>query len=208
MKCGYCGKEIKDDSQFCSNCGHSIEAPAEESSSPQKVEKGAYFISIFALIAVLALTAYGGFVIIYRDLFPETAVSSSDTDQSGFYYDRVLIDPVLIGKWKCTDRAAADYSDNNFGVEVDIVLTLMEDRNFTLDYTMTDTGVQAKSLSTSGSYTVEDGIITFIPDENPGMENYIKRHGQRPSFQYSTDEGRFSIQYDNGKQIVFLQVQD
>ncbi len=175
IKCVYCGKEVKDDAQFCSNCGHSIEEPSEEGAELQKGEKGAY---------------------------------AAPTERGVFNYDSAVIDPALIGKWLCTDRAAADYSEKNFGVEVKILLNLTEDGRFTLDYSMSDTGIQAKSLSSSGRYCTEDSMITFVPEENPGIENYLKRHGQRPSFQYAADSGRFSIRYENGRDILFKPVKD
>ena len=74
MKCGYCGKDVKDDAQFCSNCGHSIEEQSDDSIEPQKAEKGAYAVSILALLIVLALMAYGSFVIVYRDLSTSTTL--------------------------------------------------------------------------------------------------------------------------------------
>jgi hypothetical protein len=208
MKCGYCGNEVKDDAQFCSNCGHSIEEPSEEGNEPTKAEKGAYAASIIALLIVLALVGYGGFVIVYRDLHPQKSVSASDENNGLFNYDSTFTDSALVGKWQCTDRAAADYGDNNFGVEVKILLTLTGDGKFTLDYNMTDTGIPAKSLSTSGHYSTEDGMITFAPEEIPGMEQYLKRHGKRPSFQYAADGGRFALKYENGSNIIFTQVKD
>ena len=208
IKCGYCGKEVKDDAQFCSNCGHSIEEPSEEGTELPKGEKGAYAAPVLTLMIVLALLALGGFQIIYRNLHPTQTVSSSDTERGTFNYNSAVIDPALVGKWLCTDRAAADYSKKNFGVEVKILLNLTEDGRFTLDYSMTDTGIKAKSLSSSGSYSTEDSIITFLPEENPGIEDYLKRHGQRPSFQYAADGGSFSIRYENGKDILFKPVKD
>lgn len=211
MKCGNCGNEVKDDAQFCSNCGHSIEEPSEESVKSHKTARGAYALSVLALIIVLALVAYGGFVIIYRDLHPQKTVSASDEKNAAFNYDSQLNDSALIGKWVCNDRAAADYGENNFGVEVKIILTLTDDGKFTLDYTMTDTGIQAKSLSTSGKYSTEDGAITFIPEDNPGMAEYLQRHGQRPSFQYTAnadDENSFTLQYEDGAEILFKRVSE
>ena len=131
MKCGNCGNEVKDDAQFCSNCGHSIEEPSEESVKSHKTARGAYALSVLALIIVLALVAYGGFVIIYRDLHPQKTVSASDEKNAAFNYDSQLNDSALIGKWVCNDRAAADYGENNFGVEVKIILTLTDDGKFT-----------------------------------------------------------------------------
>ena len=208
MKCGYCGKDVKDDAQFCSNCGHSIEEQSDDSIEPQKAEKGAYAVSILALLIVLALMAYGSFVIVYRDLHSEKTVSSSDSSLNRFNYDNTFTDSALIGKWICTDRAVADYGDKNFGVEVKAILELTKDGKFNLDYSMADTGVQAKTISASGSYSTEDGMITFTPEENPGLAEYLNRHGQRPSFQYATDEGSFTLKYENEKVIQFTQVKE
>ena len=208
MKCVHCGKEVRNGAQFCSNCGHSIEEPSEESVKSHKTARGAYALSVLALIIVLALVAYGGFVIIYRDLHPQKTVSASDEKNAAFNYDSQLNDSALIGKWVCNDRAAADYGENNFGVEVKIILTLTDDGKFTLDYSMTDTGIPAKSLSTSGKYSTEDGIITFIPDDNPELESYLKRHGKRPSLQYSADGNIFTMKYEKGKDILFKRVNE
>ena len=208
MKCVHCGKEVRNGAQFCSNCGLIIEPPSEESTQPHKAVKGAYAASILVLIIVLGLVAYGAFVIVYRDLNPQKAVSASDQDGGSFNYNGTFTDPALIGKWKCKDREAADYGEKNFGVEVNIILTLTDDGKFTLDYSMTDTGIPAKSLSTSGKYSTEDGIITFIPDDNPELESYLKRHGKRPSLQYSADGNIFTMKYEKGKDILFKRVNE
>lgn len=208
MKCGYCGKLLKDDAQFCSNCGRSLQEIDDEPSSSDTAAKGAYTVSILTLLLVIAIVAFGGYAIIHRDLHPIQTVSSSDGAARQFNYDRSSTDAALVGKWLCTDRAAADYGNKNFGVEVRILLTLTDDGSFTLDYSMTDTGVKAKSVSTSGKFATEDGIITFSPEENPGTADYIKRHGKKPSFQYATEEGSFTLKYENGKMIVFRQVRE
>ncbi|MBQ1440901.1 MAG: zinc ribbon domain-containing protein [Clostridia bacterium] len=208
MKCEYCGKDINDDAQFCPNCGHMIESAPEEVSGQKKTDKGAYAAAVFSLLVVLAFMAYGSSTIIYRDLKAEKTVSQSDSSNNRFNYDSTFTDTALVGTWLCTDRAAADYGDSNFGVEVNIILSMTGDGKFTLDYSMTDTGVPAKSLSTSGSYSTEDGMITFTPDDNPGNSEYLKRHGQRPSFEYSTDEGSFTLKYENGADILFTLVNE
>ena len=208
MKCGYCGKLLKDDAQFCSNCGRNLQEIDDEPSVSTTTAKGAYTLSIITLLFVMATVAFGGYAIIHRDLHPEKTVYSSDNASSGLHYDIASTDAALVGKWLCTDRAAADYGDKNFGVEVRVLLRLDDDGSFTLDYSMTDTGVAAKSISTSGNYSTEDGIITFTPEDNPGTADYIKRHGKRPSFPYTTDEGSFTLTYENGKHIVFRQSKD
>ena len=208
MKCSYCGKLLKDHAQFCSNCGRSVENPSSEPLKQNNAEKGAYAISILLLIIVLALTVFGGFVIIYRDLHAETAVSASDEKSHSFNYDLVSTDPALVGEWICTDRAAADYSDSNYGVDVSIILKMTAEGNFTLNYSMSDTGIPAVQLSTSGKYSTQDGTVTFIPDNGTGATEYLKRHGKQPSFQYSTDENSFTLKYENGKDILFSRISE
>lgn len=208
MKCSYCGNLLKDHAQFCSNCGRSVENPSSEPLKQNNAEKGAYAISILLLIIVLALTVFGGFVIIYRDLHAETTVSASDEKTHTFNYELVSTDTALVGKWICTDRAAADYSDSNYGVDVNAVLHLTGDGKFTLDYAMSNTGIPAMQLSTSGKYSTQDGIITFIPDNGTGATEYLKRHGKQPSFQYSTDENSFTLKYENGKDILFSRISE
>lgn len=208
MKCGYCGKLLKDDAQFCSNCGRNLQEFDDEPSVSAETARNAYAFSVLALILVIAIVSLGGFIMIHRDLHPDTAVSSSDKGSENFNYDSAVADAALAGKWLCTDRAAADYSEKNFGVEVRVLLGLSADGTFTLDYSMTDTGVEAKMLSTSGTYTTENGVITFVPDEVAAASDYIKRHGKKPAFPYTVNEGKFTLKYENGKTIVFKQVKE
>lgn len=203
MKCGYCGKTLKDDAQFCSNCGHSTEDIHDEPFESQKSEKGTYAISIFLLIIVLALTVFGGYVIIHADLHQQKSVSGSDSVSQA---DMTDTDAALVGKWICTDPAAADYDKSNYGIEIKAWLTLTDDGTFALDYSMTDTGIQAMSISASGQYSTEDGIITFTPDKENGIADFLKKHGQHPAFQYATAEGSFTLKYENDSDIVFTRV--
>lgn len=208
MKCGYCGKILKDDAQFCSNCGRNLQEIDEDPSVSDNASKKAYAFSIFALLLVITIVALGAYVIIQRDLQHKAVVTESDEGNYRFNYDSTFTDAALVGKWRCTDRAAADYTDKNFGVEVSILLELTGDGRFTLDYTMTDTGVEAKTLNISGTYSTEDGTVTFIPEEIPGISGFLKRHGKRPAFPYSVGKGKFSLKYENGSKIVFKQVKE
>lgn len=208
MKCSQCGQELRDDAQFCSNCGHSVEMPETEPSKMNKEEKSAYVLSIAALLIVVAMMAYGCYMIISRDMQKTGAVSASDEAVNSFNYDAVHTDPELIGKWVCKDRAAADYGDNNFGVEVKILLTMNAEGGFVLDYTMYDTGVPAKTLNITGTYTTDKGTVTFVPDTTDGAEAFLKKHGSHPSFPYTTEENTFTLTYKNKKKIVFDKVKE
>lgn len=203
MKCGYCGKTLNDDAQFCTNCGHSTDDGHDEPFDAKKSEKGIYAISIFSLLVVLAMTIYGGYTIIYRDLHPGQSVSGSDAGNRAMMTDT---DAGLFGQWSCSDPAAADYDKSNYGIEVSISLSLTENGSFTLDYAMTDTGIPAMNVSASGEYSTEDGIITFRPDQNAQIPNYLKNHGSQPAFQYATSENSFTLTYENGTEIVFNRV--
>ncbi len=200
MKCEYCGKELNDNAQFCTNCGHSTENVTEETDNSQKPKKGAYFFSVLTLIIVLALVGLGGFRIIDRDLHPEkfglTAEAASASDHGG-------IDGQLIGKWLCTDPAAADYKDTDHGIEIRAILSLSEDGAFTLNYELTNAGILAKALTVNGSYATEDGMITFFPDNATEAKKFFKNHGENPSFVYSVEKNIFTLTYENGKEIIF-----
>lgn len=206
MKCSYCGQMLRDNAQFCSNCGHSTEVTTDENASSKRNESGVYFISLFSLMIVLALAVYGCYSIIRKDMAGNGAVSYSDSGGNGFNYSAVRSDPALVGKWSCTDRAAADYSEKNFGVEVSIILTMTDEGKFTLNYSMTDTGIPALTLTTSGDYSTESGTVTFVPEETESAANYLKKHGRRPAFRYTAEEDRFTLKYENGKDIVFNRI--
>lgn len=203
MNCEYCGKELNDNAQFCTNCGHSTEKISDDPGGAQKTKKGAYVFAVFSLIIVLALMGLGGFQILYRDLHPELYTSASDTASAS---DIVNIDAALFGNWKCTDPAAADYGDTDHGIEITALLHLAGDGSFTLDYELKNTGITTKSLNVTGKYLTEDGVITFIPDSNPQTADFLKRHGKHPSFPYATEENVITLTYENEKEIYFTRV--
>ena len=203
MRCEYCGKELSDSTQFCTNCGHSTEPILDDPAVSQKPKIGAYFFAVLSLIIILGLMGLGGFQILYRDLHPELFTSASDKASPSDYEN---IDSALFGNWKCTDPAAADYSDTDYGIEITALLHLAGDGSFTLAYELKNTGITAKSLTVIGRYTTEDGIITFVPDDNPKAADYFKRHGKHPSFQYSTEDNVLALKYEDGKEIYFTHV--
>ena len=200
MKCKNCGKELNDNAQFCTSCGHSTENVVEQPNASQKPKKGAYFFSIISLIIILALMGMGGFQILYRDLHPDKFGGIGDTASSS---DLGYIDSQLIGTWLCTDPLAADYKETDYGIEIKATLTLSVDGAFTLDYELINTGLKVKSFSIPGGYFTEDGMITFSPYSSDKIKKYIEHHGEKPSFQYSADEDIFTLTYENGKEIIF-----
>ena len=105
MKCGYCGKVLKDDAQFCSNCGRNLHEIDNEPSVSKKAARSAYAFSVCALILVISIVALGGYVIILRDLHPKNTVSASDDGSYHFNYDSSFTDAALTGRWFTADRA-------------------------------------------------------------------------------------------------------
>ena len=200
MKCNYCGKELNDNAQFCTSCGHSTENIDNQSNSSQKPKKGAYFFSIISLIIILALMGMGGFQILYRDLHPEKFGSAAGSTSAS---DIENIDSQLIGTWLCTDPVAADYDETDYGIKIKATLILTVDGAFTLNYELINTGLKVKSFTILGGYSTEDGMITFSPYLSDNIKHYIERHGEKPSFQYSADEDIFTLTYENGKEIIF-----
>lgn len=208
MKCSYCGQMLRDDAQFCSNCGRIVESTVIEPIGKKKDEKGAYALSIMTLLIVLALLAYGCYVIISRNLPVNNSVSASDKATDSLNYESVVIDPALVGKWVCTDKTLADYDDTNIGVEVKAMLTMTADGKCRLDYAMSDTGVPALTISAEGVYTTDKGVVTFIPDETDGLQKYLRKHGKKPAFPYAADDDCFTLTYENGREIVFIRAKE
>lgn len=214
MKCGYCGKNIKDDAKFCNYCGHNLrEIPSDEPTAPQP--KGGYLSSLLTLLAILAILCAGGAYLL-KSGGPSKAVSSSDVSASSIasaqanHSEVTHIDKNLIGKWRCLDPAAVGYSRSAYGIDVDIVLTIADSSKFSLHYIMTDTGAPAINLKLSGTYWVKNGAVTFRPDLTNTVgetgSNFFKKLGETPTFEYTTTQDTLTLHYDNGTDATFHRV--
>lgn len=214
MKCGYCGKNIKDDAKFCNYCGHNLrEIPSDEPSAPQS--KGGYLSSLLTLLVIIAILCAGGAYLL-KNGGSSNAVSASDVSASSIaanqasHSEVTYIDKNLTGKWRCLDPAAVGYSRSNYGIDVDIILNIPDSSQFSLHYTMTDTGAPAINLKLSGTYSVKNGTITFYPDlTNIGGEttgNFLKKLGDTPTFEYTVTQDTLTLHYDNGTDMNFNRV--
>lgn len=201
MKCGYCGENIKDNAKFCTHCGHNLRE-IETGGQPAQKSKGGYISSLLTLLVIIVILCAGSAYML-KDSDKSNAISASDASIS----EVTPLDEALIGKWNCTDRAAADYSPSDYGIDVNIVLEIKNNGKFTLDYSKTDTGVPALKFKLNGSYSAQNGKITFNPDlsklsgETGG--NYFKKHGDKPTLEYSVSDSVLTLKYENGTNIEF-----
>lgn len=205
MKCGYCGKNIKDNTKFCTHCGHNLREIQTDGQTATK-SKGGYIPSLLTLLAIGVILCAGSICLLGSG--KSSAVSASDTNSVKV----TPLDEALFGKWSCTDRAAADYSPSDYGIDVNIILQMKNDGKFKIDYSMTDTGVPALNLKLDGSYSAQNSKVTFKPDlsklsgETGG--NYFKNHGSEPVFEYSVDDSVLTLKYENGTDIKFQRLEE
>lgn len=205
MKCGYCGKNIKDNAKFCTYCGHNlIEIQPDEQPAPST--KGGYLSSLLTLLAIIIILGAGGAYML-KGGGQSNAISASDASAKSYDTEGAAFDEALFGQWSCTDRAAADYSPSDYGIDVNILLEMTNKGKFTLHYSMTDTGAPALKLKLNGAYSVKNGTVTFKPDlSNVSGEisgNYFKNHGNTPSFAYTVTDSTLTLKYENGTDIIF-----
>lgn len=202
MKCEYCGRTISSSAQFCTNCGHSTEetGEAQKSGARRGSAFSAYAVSILLMLIIISALVLAGMHIVYTDLHPAAEVSQSDSTGGG---SGIRTDLSVIGSWVCEDPAAADYTSTDYGKSVHILLTIAKGGGFTLDYAMSDAGVPAIALTVSGRCITGDGRITFSPDNAAGAEKYLRKHGDQPSFPYTVEGDRLTLEYENGAAIVF-----
>lgn len=205
MKCGYCGKNIKDNAKFCTYCGHNLREIEPEGQTAQK-SKGGYISSLLTLLAIAAILCSGGICLLNGGGKPND-VSPSDIHVA----DITPLDEALFGKWGCTDRTAADYSPSDYGIDVNIILQMKNDGKFTLDYSMTDTGVPALDIKLDGKYSAKNHRVTFKPDlsklSGDTEGNYFKNHGNEPAFEYSVSDSVLIFKYENGTDVKFQRLE-
>ncbi len=208
MKCGYCGKNIRDDAAFCTYCGHNLsELPTEDDSAAPV--KGNYLGALLTLLAVMILLAAGSAYLLHDSGKPTKHDIVSPTSLSAVVLtdDNAVIDQLLIGKWTCTDPAAADYDQSAYGIDVKITLTLAENGNFQLNYKMTDTGASALKLALNGDYLTKDNVISFKPDlsklDGETGSEFFRNHGKTPTFTYTVTDKVLTLHYENDIDVKF-----
>ncbi|MBQ4396723.1 MAG: zinc ribbon domain-containing protein [Clostridia bacterium] len=209
MKCGYCGKNIRDDATFCTYCGRNLSenAPEEESVPPIKTSPTGALITLLLVLLILG----AGSLRLLRESQKEprgVVVSVSDTShRTPVKAEESQLDKMIVGKWSCTDPAAADYDQNDYGIQVKITLVMKEDGQFQLQYKMSDTGASALKLRLDGDYLTRDGVISFRPDlsalDGETGGEFFKRHGKTPTFTYTVTEKTLTLHYDNDTDVTF-----
>lgn len=200
MKCGYCGKTIRDNAVYCAYCGHNIKRIQDEK---ETVPASSYLPSLLTLMSI-ALIILAGSLYLLSDGIRGRAVSDSDSVATVAFPDGTRAEDTLVGQWHCTDPAAADYTSSDYGVEVDILLTLSKNGKFTLRYRMSDAGVPALDLSVKGDYTSDRENIAFRPDSSgKNIKKFLQRHGATPQFAYQLKDDTLTLTYENGDAILF-----
>ena len=90
MYCKYCGKNIDDDSKFCSNCGNSVILENEDGQVSDKPSKGFAVLGFF--IPIIGLILY----LVYERKQPKRAKSAGKGALVGFITKVVLYVAVII----------------------------------------------------------------------------------------------------------------
>ncbi len=218
MKCGYCGKPLKENAKFCTNCGRSISDASSVSNKPSDQQGGSSVAAVISLILVIFITFAGCIGLIHRDIrdwnitsSKGSAVSQSDTQKSDVSQsDTAAIpefkgDPALLGTWRCTDKTAAGYSNSDYGISTQITLTFSDDGTFALDYKMEDTGIQVRKINLTGIYSVDNGTLTLFPKLSAYDGDYFTTHGEKPSVKYSVADNKLTMTTaDSG--IIFTNI--
>lgn len=207
MKCGYCGKTIRDSAAFCRYCGHSLDGlPSGGEGAPPV--KSRYLPALLTLIIILAALAAGGLRLVVPVMPMTLPASPSDLRQTSSASARDY--QALVGKWKCTDPAAAGYTASDYGIDVSIVLTVMEDGSCGLRYRLTDTGVKALQLDLSGTFAADQQVVTFRPDlsllDGQSLGRYFLRHGKELPFAYTVKDDVLTLTDGYGEQTKWTRV--
>lgn len=211
MKCGYCGKVLKEDAKFCTGCGRSVSEFSEEDVKNIQKQDTSYIGSIITLIMLMVILLTGSIFMILHGL-SKNAVSNSDVVSTSSEYklynfessshDVFNGDANLFGQWICCDKTAANYTLSDYGKEISLALTLTEQGNFYVNYVMTDTGVTALRLNSEGAYFVQNGYLTLNSDLSDGNEK-IAVHS---SVKYKVIDNCLTFITENGDNITFTKV--
>lgn len=213
MKCGYCGRVLREGSKFCTGCGRRIDNFQAE----DKQNTGdSYLGAVITLIMLVIILSAGGVFMILRGLSGSIVsntniVSNSSVDKRESSevssqissQDEFNGDSAIFGRWICNDKSAAGYTDSDYGIEVSLMFTLSEQGDFSVNYIMTDTGITAIKVMFVGSYSTENGRLSLKPDLSDYDGNYFKVNGEQQSVNYSIKDNTLTIVTPSGNKIVF-----
>lgn len=216
MKCGYCGRILKEDANFCTGCGRSVVKFQSEDEPNTKNSDSSYLGALIVLIMLIIILLAGSIFMIFRGLNGNTVsgwnVVSDSSTESQYNWDvssqisseeEFHGDPVLLGQWLCNDKLAAGYTQSDYGIEISLTLTMNEQGKFTVNYSMMNTGIVAYKVTLGGSYSAENGFLTLKPDLSDYNGSYFDINGAQPSVKYSVNSDTLTITAQNGENIIF-----
>lgn len=219
MKCGYCGKILKEDANFCTGCGRSVvKFQSEDEPNIQNFESS-YLGAVIALVMLIVILLAGGVSMIIRGLkdntVPGWSVVSDSSAESQHNLDvssqvsseeEFHSDPALLGQWLCNDKLAVGYTQSDYGIEIVLTLKFNEQGNFTVNYSMMNTGIAAYKVTFGGLYSAENRSLTLKPDLSDYNGSYFDINGTQPSVKYSVNNDTLIITPKNGENIIFTRV--
>lgn len=214
MKCGYCGKDVKNNQNFCTSCGRSIGDNSEKQGGKDQ-SKSSSFLAVLMLIVLIVIVTAGcaGLVIngikgwYVSDSQIVTPSSTNISEESVVSSREPFVgDTALIGQWQCSDKSAAGYSDADHGIETNITLTFDDEGNFSVSYCMINLGITARNETLRGSYSVKDGSLTLKPNLSSYKGDYFDDSNAEPTVKYSVEKDKLVIVSDSGNKLVFAKL--
>lgn len=217
MKCGYCGKPLRENAKFCTNCGRSVSGDSAEPDKASKKSGGSSFAAIFSLILVVGIISAGCAGLIYNGIndwntasrkssTADPAVSSDVSQSDTAAVPQFKGDEALLGTWICTDKTAAGYSESDYEVFAEIRLAFNDDGTFTLNFDVENTGIQVRKITIMGVYSADNGVFTLFPDLSAYDGSYFTIHGEKPSVKYTAADNKLTLTTADSRQVVFTMV--
>lgn len=211
MKCGYCGKEVKNNQNFCTGCGRSIGDNLGQQGGKDQ-SKSSSFLAVLMLIVLIIIVTAGGAGLIMNGIkgwyvsdsqivsptSPEVSDASAVSSREPFAGDAALL-----GKWQCDDKSAAGYGDSAYGIETRVTLTFDDEGSFSVSYRMINLGITALNETLRGSYSARDGSFTLKPNLSKYKGDYFDNRSIEPTVKYSVDGDKLVITSDSGKELIF-----
>lgn len=217
MKCGYCGKPLRENAKFCTNCGRSISDTSAQPGKSSGQKGGSSFGAVFSLILVVGIILVGCAGLIYNGIndwntasrkipTADSAVSSAVSPSDTAAVPEFKGDPALLGIWICTDKTAAGYSESDYEVFAEIRLAFNDDGTFTLNFDVENTDIQVRKITITGVYSADNGVFSLFPDLSAYDGDYFNIHGENQSVKYSTADNKLTIVTADNRQVIFMAV--